>query len=214
MDVLNFISWLKAGKYTTTAPIDAVTVIGVPNTTRGDAYLPATVPISALQTNIGKLMGGGIVVSEWVENGVHKALVASLTTLSTSTSWTTTSYDITAIGSTAESYSNGSTNTNAIIAQTGVPADITYAAGIARLYLGGGYNDWYLPAVWELTMCYNASAVVNRILGANGFALDYYWSSTEVSATEAWAIYFSDGAFSLLPKNTGSYVRAVRIHTL
>ena len=114
MDVLNFVSWLKAGKYTTTAPIDAVTVIGVPNTTRGDAYLPATVPISALQTNIGKLMGGGIVVSEWVENGVHKALVASLTTLSTSLSWTTSSYDTTLIGSTAQSYSNGLTNTNAI----------------------------------------------------------------------------------------------------
>ena len=213
MDVLNFVSWLKAGKYTTTAPIDAVTVIGVPNTTRGDAYLPATVPISALQTNIGKLMGGGIVVSEWVENGVHKALVASLTTLSTSLSWTTSSYDTTLIGSTAQSYSNGLTNTNAIIAQTGVPADTSYAVGIARLYLGGGYNDWYLPAAWELTMCYNAATVVNRILGTNGFLVDYYWSSTEVGATEAWTVYFSDGTFSLTTKNTGANVRAVRIHT-
>ena len=149
MDVLNFISWLKAGKYTTTAPIDAVTVIGVPNTTRGDAYLPATVPISALQTNIGKLMGGGIVVSEWIENGVHKALVASLTNLSTTLPYTITAFQSTLIGATAQSYSNGLTNTNAIIAQTGAAANTTYAAGIARLFAGGGFSDWYLPSAWE-----------------------------------------------------------------
>ena len=215
MDILNFISWLKAGKYSTTAPIDAVTVIGVPNTTRGDAYLPATVPISALQTNIGKLMGGGIVVSEWIENGVHKALVASLATLSSSLPWTNSTYQggpIVPGG--AQSYSNGSTNTNAIILQTGVPATTGYAAGIARLHNGGSFSDWYLPSAWELNMCYNAATVVNRILGANGFLVDYYWSSTETAATEAWSVYFSDGTFSLTLKNTGGNIRAVIIHTL
>ena len=214
MDILNFISWIKAGKYSPTMPADAITVVGVPNPTRGDAYLPVTVPVSAFGSNIGKLIGGGIVVAEWDDAGVKKALVASLTNLATNLSWTIPTYDNALIGSTAQSYSNGSTNTNAIIAQTGVPADTSYAAGIARLYLGGGYNDWYLPATWELNMCYNASAVVNRILGAtNGFLVDFYWSSTEVGATEAWTVYFSDGTFSLIPKNTGYYVRAVRIHT-
>ena len=69
MDILNFISWIRAGKYTTTAPDNAVTVVGVPNPTRGDAYLPVTVPVTAItslipvsNTNIGKLLGGGIVV--------------------------------------------------------------------------------------------------------------------------------------------------------
>jgi hypothetical protein len=97
MDILNFISWIKSGKYSPTMPPDAITVVGVPNPTRGDAYLPVTVPISALQTNIGKFIGGGIVVSEWNENGVKKALVASLTNLSISLTWTTSSYDTTAI---------------------------------------------------------------------------------------------------------------------
>ena len=48
MDILNFFdSWIKGGKYSTTAPIDAVTVVGVPNTNSGDLFLPVTVPISA-----------------------------------------------------------------------------------------------------------------------------------------------------------------------
>ena len=213
MDILNFISWIKAGKYSPTMPADAITVVGVPNPTRGDAYLPVTIPVTALQTNIGKLMGGGIVVAEWDENGVHKALVASLTDLNTNLPWTTTSYDNALIGSTAQSYSNGSTNTNAIIAQTGVPADITYAAGIARLYLGGGYNDWYLPAVRELNMCYNAATVVNRILGANGFSSNFYWSSTEYDAIRGWGQYFNSGFQDYDNKSINNSVRAVRIHT-
>jgi hypothetical protein len=218
MDILNFISWIKAGKYSPTMPADAITVVGVPNPTRGDAYLPVTVPITTFQTNIGKLMGGGIVVSEWFENGVHKALIASLTDLSTSLDWTIPAFQLgPAIGPSAQSVYDGLTNTNAIIAQTGAPATTAYAAGIAKLYLSGGYTDWYLPSNWELVLCYNSAAIVNRILGANGFAGNVYWSSTETngSPSSAWIMFFNTGALaSYGAKNSNNYVRAVRIHTL
>ena len=215
MDILNFISWIKAGKYSLTMPADAVTVVGVPNPTRGDAYLPVTVPVTALQTNIGKLLGGGIVVAEWDENGVKKALIASLTNLSFTTPWTIPAYNTTLIGPTAQSFSNGSTNTDAIIAQTGVPATTAYAAGLARLYLGGGFTDWYLPAVWELNMCYNSAAIVNKVLGdVNGFSLSNYWSSSEGSSNGAWLQGFLNGAQGFINKGNSIYVRAVRIHTL
>ena len=215
MDVLNFISWLKAGKYTTTAPIDAVTVIGVPNTTSGDAYLPATVPISALQTNIGKLMGGGIVVSEWIENGVHKALVASLTNLSTTLPYTITAFQSTLIGATAQSFSNGLTNTNAIIAQTLLPAADTYAAGRARNYLGGTFTDWYLPSLWELNMCYNSAALTSRIAGVTSFISNgFYASSTEGGSSFQLAQDFFNGSRANYGKNNNFNVRAVRIHTI
>ena len=215
MDILNFISWIKAGKYSSTMPADAITVVGVPNPTRGDAYLPVTVPISALQTNIGKLIGGGIVVAEWDENGVKKALIASLTNLSFVAPWTIPAYDTTLIGPTAQSFSNGSTNTDAIIAQTGVPATTAYAAGLARLYLGGGFTDWYLPAVWELGMCYDSAAIVNKVLGdVNGFATNYYWSSTEFDNGAGWRQYFFYGGQGNASKPNNYYVRAVRIHNL
>jgi hypothetical protein len=216
MDILNFISWIKAGKYSPTMPADAITVVGVPNPTRGDAYLPVTVPITTFQTNIGKLMGGGIVVSEWFENGVHKALIASLTNLSTSLPWTIPAFQLgPAIGPSAQSVYDGLTNTNAIIAQTGAPATTAYAAGIAKLYLSGGYTDWYLPSNWELVLCNNSAAIVNRILGANGFAGGVYWSSTESINVNAWIMFFDLGNLANYgAKNSNNYVRAVRIHTL
>jgi len=216
MDILNFISWIKAGKYSPTIPADAITVVGVPNPTRGDAYLPVTVPVTALQTNIGKLLGGGIVVAEWDENGVKKALIASLTDLGL-LPWSPVINVL--IGPTAQSWSDGLGNTNAIIAQTGVAATTAYAAGIAKLYLGGGFTDWYLPAAWELNMCYNSATVVNRILGANGFQTNTYnyWSSTEMSNSNAWRVTFREGTGISSFKSSGggiTSVRAVRIHNL
>jgi len=218
MDILNFISWIKAGKYITTAPLDAVTVIGVPNTTRGDAYLPATVPISALQSNIGKFIGGGIVVSEWFENGVHKALIASLQDVSYNSIWTVPAQQGVNLPG-AQSYFDGLSNTNAIIAQTGAPATTLYAAGVARLYLGGGYNDWYLPSAWELNMLYDSAAIINKTLVGigNSFAIissSDYWSSTQYTATQVWTKDFQDGVNYLLGKGiVGSGTRAVRTHT-
>jgi hypothetical protein len=217
MDILNFISWIKAGKYSPTMPADAITVVGVPNPTRGDAYLPVTVPVSSFTgTNIGKLLGGGIVVAEWDEHGVKKALIASLTDLGL-LPWSPVTNVL--IGPTAQSWSDGLGNTNAIIAQTGVAATTAYAAGIAKLYLGGGFTDWYLPAAWELSMCYNSATAVNRILGANGFQTNTwnYWSSTEISNSTAWRVTFRDGAAVASVKASGAgitSVRAVRIHTL
>ena len=226
MDILNFISWIKAGKYSPTIPTDAVTVVGVPNPTRGDAYLPVTVPVTAIgalvpfpvsNTNIGKLLGGGIVVAEWDENGVKKALIASLTDLSTGLPWSPVTNIL--IGASAQSWSNGLGNTNAIIAQTGAPATTAYAAGIARLFAGGGFTDWYLPAAWELNMCYNAATFINRILGANGFQTNTwsYWSSTEINSTTAWRGAFKEGTGIPAGKFGGggvTSIRAVRIHTL
>jgi hypothetical protein len=215
MDILNFISWIKGGRYSSTIPTNAVTVVGIPNPNRDDKYLPITVPISAFggQTNIGKLLGGGIVISEWDEYGVHKALIASLTDLGI-LPWTIPAFvGGPAIGITAENIADGLTNTDAIILQAGV-LNTTYAAGIAKLYLGGGFNDWYLPSITELNMCNDSIPFVNRILGVNGFARDYYWSSTEATNNTAWMIYFMLGNLGTAAKIGNTRVRAVRIHTL
>ena len=163
--------------------------------------------------NIGKLLGGGVVVAEWSESGVQKALVASLINL-TSSVWSLLAYqNISASGS--QSPSNGSANTDAIILQTGVTAANTYAAGIARLHNGGGFSDWYLPSTWELTMCYNAAAIVNKVLGdGNGFANTNYWSSTEAAFNTAYAQGFNTGSSAALNKSLSSLVRAVRIHNI
>ena len=165
-------------------------------------------------TNIGKRLGGGIVVAEWDENGVHKGLIASLTTLSGGIQWTVPAQQTTLIGSTAQSFSDGFTNTNAIITQTGVPAANTYAAGLARLHNGGGYTDWYLPSLQELNMCYNSITVIDRVLGFNNFSMTAYWSSTEVDNTTAYFYITNIGNAQNGNKSFSQAVRAVRIHNI
>jgi hypothetical protein len=216
MDILNFISWLKSGRYSETVPPNAVTVIGVPTNKRDDSYLPVTVPVSSLGSGfkhyIGELFGGGIIVQVWKDSlGVEHGLIASLTDLAVALEWTVPAQQLNLIGITAQSYSNGLTNTDAIIAQTGAPATTAYAAGIAKLYLGGGFNDWYLPAAWELNACYQSAGIVNNILGpTNGFANTIYWSSTEGGNDSAWFQYFNFGYQLFSFKSSFFNVRAVR----
>ena len=165
-------------------------------------------------TQIGALIGGGVVVAVFNDAGVNKALVASLTNVAANISWTIAGFQTTLIGATAQSYSDGLTNTNAIIAQTLLPASTFYAAGIARLFAGGGFSDWYLPSTWELNMCFNSAAIVNKIAGVTPFLTSTYWSSTETNATSANTKTFTNGNSSSFSKNLGNQVRAVRIHTI
>jgi hypothetical protein len=167
-------------------------------------------------TEIGALIGGGVVAAVFNQSGVNKALVVSLTNLSTSIIWTTAAFQNTLVpGAGAQSFSDGLINTNAIIAQTGAAATTSYAAGLARLFAGGGFSDWYLPSIWELNMCYNSAAIINRITGVTALGATGYWSSTENGASTAWNLSFGFATFdNTATKNFGRSVRAVRIHTI
>jgi hypothetical protein len=167
-------------------------------------------------TQIGALIGGGIVVGVFVEGGVNKALVASLTNLSTALPYTIPAFQAISVpGVGAQNFFDGLSNTNAIIAQTGAAATTAYAAGIARLFAGGGFSDWYLPSNWELNMCYDSAGIVNKILGStNGFTTNSYQSSTERNPSSAWFTDFFSGSRTAALKSNNYYVRAVRIHTI
>ena len=142
---------------------------------------------------VGELFGGGIVVSVWKTNGVEHGLVASLTDLSAGLQWTTPNFEtIPVSGTGASNPQDGLANTNAIVAQVGVGTN--YAAGLCKAYNAGGFNDWYLPALWELNQCYNAVPIINVVLGnTNGFQFTTYWCSTEVAFNNAWNQSFFDG---------------------
>jgi hypothetical protein len=137
------------------------------------------------------------------------------TDLSSGIPWTTPAFQDVEIGPAAQSPTNGLANTNAIVAQAG--AGTSYAAGLCKEYNAGGFNDWYLPAAWELIQCYNAAMIVNEVLGnTNGFNFNpfnssYYWSSTEDGNDLAWSQNFSYGNPGNYVKfNDGNAVRAVR----
>ncbi len=161
---------------------------------------------------IGELFGGGVVVSVWKIAGVEHGLIASLTDLTAVVvAWS----NVTAleIGATAKSPINGQANTTAIVGQAGHTAS---AAKLCNDYTNpetgtGVYSDWYLPSIWELNKCYQAALVVNSVL-TDGFEFNFYWSSTEASATEAWYHGFHTNIVgsNALKSNVAGYVRAVR----
>jgi uncharacterized protein DUF1566/collagen triple helix repeat protein len=139
---------------------------------------------------IGQLYGGGIIVSVWQDSTGEHGLITSLNDLSTNTAWS--NIDSTLIGPAAQSQFAGEVNTPVIIAQTG---QTTSAALVCKNYAGGGYSDWYLPAIWELQQVYDAGMIVNRVIGGtSGLQFNsHYWSSTEYDIDDAWSVDFHYG---------------------
>lgn len=162
---------------------------------------------------IGELFGGGIVVSVWKIAGVEHGLIASLVDMSPAVvAWS----DVTStlIGLSAQSQINGQTNTTAIVAQSTATSAADLCDAYTNLETGTGvFSDWYLPAMWELNECYKAALVTNSIVGGvDGFKFDYYWSSTEASATNAYYLGFHTNIFAsdALKSNVAGRVRAMR----
>ena len=83
---------------------------------------------------------------------------------------------------------------------------IHYAGMYCLGYSGGGFVDWYLPAREELSL-----ARENRSqLAVLGMEAEWYWSSTQFSATLARLQRFSDGLQSTNSKANAYRVRPVR----
>lgn len=68
----------------------------------------------------------------------------------------------------------------------------------------GGYTDWYLPSIDELTLLYT-----NRI-AIGGFSANNYWSSTELDLDNAGTLNFANSAPYTRLKTLYQNVRAVR----
>ncbi len=81
------------------------------------------------------------------------------------------------------------------------------AANSVRAYgaTGAPAGSWSLPSKDELNQLY-----INRV-GVGGFAADYYWSSSQVDASNAWSQYFGNGFQSGgIDKIAALHVRPVR----
>ncbi len=159
---------------------------------------------------VGELYGGGIIYYVY-DNGQH-GLIASLDDLDGGSGVAWSAIANVEIGITAQSMTNGVSNTAAIVAQD---ATAGYAATLCNNYTGGGQTDWYLPSNREFYLLANKDILINQILDndgdatTNGFS-SRYWSSTEYSANFAWEYRFNNDHYDDKYKNSTSRVRAIR----
>ncbi len=120
---------------------------------------------------------------------------------------------------------NGMQNTANIIkasSDSAVTNTASYAAGFCNLYSRTNANGkgltagrWWLPSIGELLMIYANMSKINYCLslisGATQLALDWYWSSSEGNAANAWALRLLDGYLSpwYIKSQSRAHVRAV-----
>jgi hypothetical protein len=174
---------------------------------RTSGFTSGTATITNTAHYIGESFGGGIVF--YITDGGNQGLIASTVNQSTGIKW----YNITntTTGATGTAVGTGLANTEAIIANQGATTT-SYAAGLARNYVGGVYTDWYLPSKDELYLMYfnigQAATPPNTNIG--GFANANYWSSSEGGLGTAWTKSFNGGSEDNYFKNSNFHVRAIR----
>ena len=106
-------------------------------------------------------------------------------------------------GADATAIGTGAQNTVDIVAQSGNVA-ATCAAAYASDYTYNGFSDWFLPSKDELTELYTNRASIG------GYTNNYYWSSSESNASNAWTVYFPSGSPYADFKSNNIYTRPVR----
>ena len=142
--------------------------------------------------------------------------------------WSTSYYDIPALGNCTSSIDlmtcgvDGRANTTAIL-NCGSSCGSTPAATATNSYEPSGCSKdfckktkWFLPSMRDLITLYNTKSYVNASLsltassGAKTLTESYYWSSTEYNTDTAWTLRMSDGHSGWSYKfSSNDYVRPV-----
>ena len=171
--------------------------------------------IKAIEPKIGDKIYGGVVF--WVDPEDRlKGLVCALEDQGTNITWDNDQDDddYQLIG-TGTAIGTGAANTTAILIAQG-ESQKDYAAGMARAYRGGGYTDWFLPSLDELSQMFLNKAALEAVDGFDSF-IEYseftymwYWSSSEYAYHSAWSQYFGNGYQEANGKTPANAVRAVR----
>ena len=178
---------------------------GSTTTTTSTTSTTSTTTTAAPTYTIGQAALGGVIA--YIDGGGTSGtsgLVATVADISTGAPWGCKGTLIT--GADGMAIGTGNQNTIDILAQCPT-------AGIAARLCGdlvqGGYNDWYLPSQDELNALYTNKVAIGGFVESPGF-LSYYWSSSEISANNAWSQQFSSGNQSNEDKQNNINVRAIR----
>jgi hypothetical protein len=164
--------------------------------------------------NIGRYYEGGWIAAEWIQgsNSSNRKVLIVGKALPSYYQWTLPAYQLISTPG-AIDFVFGEANTAAITIQAGVGL---YAASECENLVQDGFNDWYLPSIFELNMIFNSLSQINRAKAASGLgtiAYNNYWSSTQwgLIISDAMAMGFNNGDLSPFAKLDYCQVLPVRI---
>ena len=158
---------------------------------------------------LGQHAQGGIIYSLYQNaDGQQHGLVLSLNHIKRDAIWGDKEKDI----ESCESTWDGRANTDAIMFAT---RDTSLAAGLCDAWISDGFDDWYLPAIYELQAInanlFTVEHALSEIDGSDPIEMTLYWSSTESNAAAAWFFSFYDSKpTNYYDKTSKTLVRAVR----
>lgn len=227
-NLTNFFNLIRTRKIKTQLADNDLIAVGTRDNTWGGNYQPTAITYDNLLSNIkftyeiGQYVPaeGGVVFHRWLSTTpfgtptsgtVENYLVVDTTDLSASAQWATANFDI----PNTESTWNGFLNTYNCIAVAGPTSGITggVAAELCFSNANSGKNDWYLPAIYELSKLSENLWDVNQGLAVSGgteILFGNYWSSTENTNTRAAVFSFGGNTIAFPFKVNSEYVRAVR----
>jgi hypothetical protein len=165
---------------------------------------------------------GGVIFHRYKDGANENYLVVGIQDNSSNVVWDSRSMFSPSIPNTSNLW-DGLANTQGIVAG-GVPLPNAAIVAQASNLPPSPLQDWYLPAIDELSILWQNRFNVNRtlsgnssygsIIGATQIGYNNYWSSTQINATAAWAIIFVPGSsnygFYSSGKSASYYVRAIR----
>ena len=127
------------------------------------------------------------------EKNVNHGIIVSEKDIALSVKWYNGITTLNIIGARGQKIGTGRSNTSLIIKNNGENRK-NYAAGIATLYKGGGFIDWFLPSIDELNVLYQNKKHL-------GISEGWYWSSTEGDNYNILFLDFKHGFKDLARKN-------------
>jgi uncharacterized repeat protein (TIGR02543 family) len=196
VDGTTVVSGQASGEITLTAGTDkSIPVIA---TETGKTAKTYTIKITRIPAIGGDLQGGHLAYVDGTNLGGFIDSTSDQNPQGSGVQWGCDHHSISGADGTA--IGTGLQNTHDIIAGCSEAS----AAKVCHDLSLNGYADWYLPSKDELNQLYvNKTAI-------GGFNGVYYWSSSEVNASDAWDQNFNDGTQQYFSKFSGDYIRCIR----